>query len=74
MGRPAKPVDLTSTQRGQWLAAGAKGQRVKKNRSLEAVLHRANRFRMWRLRRDFKWAQQTAVRHGYNPEDVRWTL
>lgn len=74
MARPVQPVDLTSTDRGRWFSAGMKGQRNKPNRTIANELKLSNRFRFWRLRRDFKWAQKTAARHGHNPEDVRYLL
>lgn len=46
----------------------------KPNAQLLKLLKLKNRWRWWRLRRDFKWAQSVAAKGKFNPEEVRFLL
>lgn len=51
----------------------ASGRTPPKTRAqiIEAI-SRSNPFRYARLRRDYKWIQKQAAKHGLSPEDARW--
>lgn len=52
--------------------AAAEARRPMKTRDeVIALLERKNQWRMWRLRKDFKWLQKQLKRMGYNPEEAR---
>lgn len=69
-----KPRKATEDDIAGWFEAAEMQRGPKTRAAIIAALERKNKYRMWRLRYDYRWLQKQLKRMGLNPEDAKELL
>ena len=64
---------VTGEEHESWMKA-AESRPDSSIKSMEKILNDANSVRLWRMRRDYKWARKILAKNGINPERARELL
>lgn len=68
----ADPRSLTHEDVEGWNEKASNRTPPKTRAAIIASISRSNPMRYARLRRDYRWLQKQARKHGLSPEDARW--
>jgi len=70
----APPRDLSHEDREEWNRGATRRQPPKTRGAIISAISASDPRRYARLRRDMKWLEKQAVKHGLSPEDARWLV
>jgi hypothetical protein len=70
--KKGEPTELNATIVGSWLGAAQKRPPTRRLMAVEKFLKLQNPVRVWRMKRDLKWARKCLAKAGYDPEEIRW--
>lgn len=73
-GEPGTPRHPTEEEYMGWFEAAAQRKPTVSFQAAIKKIEISNPYRLWRLKRDFKWLQRQFKKAGIDPEEARWFL